>query len=131
MLTRSSGGEKLVVPPLKESMRKKHLVRKVKKAGEAADFKPANVEHHVFVPPPAPLVAPPADDGRPEAGTERSLAFRAHVVEAGGQTSVPPDFCWGEPTYDRPVTPEPVSPSRVGPVFHVTWPTYSPTSPPH
>ena len=125
MLTRSSGGEKLVVPPLKESMRKKHLVRKVKKAGETAVFKPANVEHHVFVPPPAPLVAPPADDGRPEAGTERSLAFRAHVVEAGGQTY------WGEPTYDRPVTPEPVSPSRVGPVFHVTWPTYSPTSPPH
>lgn len=118
MLTRSSG--KLAVPPVKESMRKKHLVNKQVKKAVGKAFKPANTENYIFV-------QPPADDGRPEAGTARSLAFRAHVIEYGGQTFVPPpDFCWGEPEYDRPLTPEPGPP---GPVYHATSPTYSPTSP--
>jgi len=123
----------LVVPPVKESMRKKHLLvssRKpiIKQVSGTIKKKPDNAENYTFV-----QSLKPANDGRPEAGTERSLAFRAEVLELGGQSVYPPsaEICPTDPPMDMwsPPHHSPNWPRAPSPEYFPMEPTYSPVSP--
>ena len=112
----------LVVPPVKESMRKKHLLVRAPMIKK----KPDNAENYTFV-----QSLKPANDGRPEAGTERSLAFRAEVLELGGQSVYPSaEICPTDPPMDMWSPPHsPNWPRAPSPEYFPMEPTYSPVSP--
>ena len=119
----------LVVPPVKESMRKKHLVSSRKPIKQAGTIKkkPDNAENYTFV-----QSLKPANDGRPEAGTERSLAFRAEVLELGGQSVYPSsaEICPTDPPMEWSPPHSPNWPRAPSPEYFPTEPTYSPVYPP-
>jgi len=119
----------LVVPPVKESMRKKHLVSSRKPIKQAGTIKkkPDNAENYTFV----QSLKPASNDGRPEAGTERSLAFRAELLELGGQSVYPSaEICPTDPPMEWSPPHSPNWPRAPSPEYFPMEPTYSPVSPP-